>query len=363
MQLSAMNKELSARAASHGLVFLGVEALGTEPDFPRFQAWLARGDHAGMGYLERNSALRAEPSQLMPGSKVALLIGLNYYLGDRTPTARGTVSGVAPRIAQYARLRDYHKIMWQKGDALLADLWQLFGREGQGRVVVDSAPILERALAARGGSGFIGKNTCFIHPTRGSFLLLAEILVDLPPEAFGLGVTPNPSPVASEERTAAGGCGTCKRCQVHCPTGALDEAYRLDARKCLAYWTIEHRGTIPETFWPWMRLYFFGCDICQLVCPYNRKATVDVTEDVLKLAGVTSLFAVATMDQAGYERMFGGTPMTRAKREGLMRNALIAMTVTSDPELERAIAICEDASEPAVVHATIAQIRARQAAG
>lgn len=339
-----------------GLVYLGIAGLTAEPDFPRFKSWLGRGDHAGMDYLERNLHLREDPAQLLAGARTAIIVGLDYFLGDRLP--RGE-AGDPPRIAQYARLRDYHRIMWKAGGEILADYWRLSGRQGEGRVVVDSAPILERALAARAGGGFIGKNTCLIDPERGSFLLLGEILITdaLADEEAA------PAPVDPEKRSAAGGCGPCKRCQVHCPTGALDEAYRLDANKCLAYWTIEHRGPIPEAFWPPMRLYFFGCDICQLVCPYNRGATPTVPEDVLRIHGVPDLFAVATMDQAAYERMFGGTPLTRAKREGLVRNALIAMTVTKDARLDEAVAHCGADPAAPVVTETLNQVaawRARQ---
>lgn len=342
--------ELKLAVAAQGLVYLGIAALAAEPDFPRFQKWLDRGDHAGMDYLERNQHLRKDPAQLLPGARTAIIVGLDYFLGDRLP--RGAADD-PPRIAQYARLRDYHKLMWKAGEAILSDYWRLRGGEpGQGRVLVDSAPILERALAARAGAGFIGKNTCLIHPQRGSFLLLGEILVSdqLKDDA------PAPTPADPTQRTEAGGCGSCKRCQVHCPTGALDTEYRLDANKCLAYWTIEHRGTIPETFWPAMRLYFFGCDICQLVCPYNRGAAPTVPEDVLRIHGVPHLYDVATMDQAAYERFFGGTPLTRAKREGLVRNALIAMTVTRDPQLAAAVAHCRAQPAAPVVTETLDQI-------
>lgn len=351
-----ITKEIKTIVEARGLTFLGIAGLALEPDFARFRTWLSRGDHAGMDYLERNQHLREDPAQLMPGARSVIVVGLDYYLGDKLPGR-----DEAPRIAQYARLRDYHKLMWKAGEEILEDYWALRGARGEGRVVVDSAPILERAMAARAGGGFIGKNTCLIDPQRGSFFLIGEILVSdsLADDAV---VAPAPA-VDPELRTAAGGCGTCKRCQVHCPTGALDEAYRLDANKCLAYWTIEHRGTIPERFWPWLKLYVFGCDICQLACPYNRGAEVRVPADVLRVHGVPDLFAVATMDQAVYERLFGGTPLTRAKREGLVRNALISMTVTDDARLDEAIAHCAAHPAAPVVTETLAQMAVwRQAA-
>ncbi len=331
-------------------MLVGVASLGPEPDYGRFATWIDAGEHAGMDYLERNRELREDPARLLPGAKSAIIVALPYGQGDALPL-RGAAP--APRVAQYARLRDYHKILWREGEALLEALWERLGHRGVGRVLVDSAPILERALAARAGRGFIGKNTCYIDPEEGSFLLLAEIVLDLALEA-----TASP-PVNPEARTKAGGCGSCKRCQVHCPTGALDAAYRLDARKCLAYWTIEHRGVIPEEFWFGLGIYLFGCDICQLACPYNRGVPSSVAANAIRVEAAPPLLEVATMDQAAYERLFGGTPMTRAKREGLMRNALIAMAVTDAPQLEAALAQAEAAGAPPVVRETAAQIRAR----
>jgi len=228
------------------------------------------------------------------------------------------------------------------------------GEELEARVVVDSAPILERALAARTRRGFIGKNTCFIHPEKGSFFLLAEILLTLPLPAD------QPARVDVQHRGPDGGCGSCKRCQVHCPTGALNEAYQLDAKRCLSYWTIEHRGPVPEEFWPYLADYLFGCDICQLVCPYNRGAVVTSRTDLVRLGDLPSLLAIVTMDQASYVRWFGGTPMTRAKREGLQRNALIAMVVTNDGRLEEALASVTTESHPVLIE-TKRQASARRA--
>lgn len=338
--------EIAAFVERRGLAFFGVASLGPEGDFSRFSAWLDEGRHAGMGYLKEHQALRADPRGLLAGAKTAIVVGLNYYQGD-VHAPRGDI---VPRIAQYARLRDYHKVLWRRGEAIVQDLHARFDPQGVSRVVVDSAPMLERAMAARGGHGFIGKNTCFIEPQRGSFFLLAELLtsVDLPVEAV--------EPVDPKARGERGGCGTCKRCQVHCPTKALDQDYRIDANKCLAYWTIEHRGEIPERFWPWLKLYVFGCDICQLVCPYNRRAEPLTDQELMRIPATPDLFTVATMDAPTYERMFGGTPMTRAKREGLIRNALIAMTVTNDPRLIEAVAHVSTKETAPMLHKTLEQI-------
>lgn len=332
---------------AEGLAFLGVAALGPEgAPYARFHKWLEDGRHAGMAYLAENRALREDPRALLPGARTAVVVGLGYDQGDKAPAR----SEATPRVAQYARLKDYHKVLWRKGEAILTALHAALGPDAVGRVVTDSAPLLERALAARAGAGFIGKNTCLIHPERGSFFLLGELLTSLE-----LPLTEGPA-VDPERRTAAGGCGTCRRCQVHCPTGALDDAYTLDANKCLAYWTIEHRGPIPERFWPWLKLYVFGCDICQLVCPYNRGSEPRAPAELVRVAKHPDLYEVATMTQADYERMFGGTPMTRAKRTGLVRNALIAMTVTHHARQPEAVAHARTHETDEVIRETLAQL-------
>jgi len=302
-----------------------------------------------MGFLENNLALREDPRGLMEGARQALIFGLNYYQGDKLNAA---LQGTA-RIAQYARLKDYHKSLRKRGEAIAAELASALPGLSS-RVLVDSAPLLERALANRTSKGFIGKNTCFIHPDKGSMFLLAEILLDQEIMAADVKIPVDPS-----VRSEGGGCGSCKRCQVFCPTGALDEAYRLDARKCLAYWTIEHRGTIPEEFWPWVKTYLFGCDLCQLACPYNRTQSLS-KEAVILTAAEVDPFPIACMNQAEYVALFGGSPATRAKRSGLRRNALIALCEMGDARLEEAMASVGPEDE-AVLHETLVQIRLRRA--
>ena len=334
---------------SEGLIPLGIVNLGPMPrEMARFQLWLDEKRHAEMAFLTQNAQVREDPRRLLEGAETAILVGLPYAQGDRLPQ-----SGEPPRIAQYARLYDYHRVIWRKGEKILSQIHSQWGGPGsKGRVVTDSAPLFERALAAGSGKGFIGKNTCFISPQAGSMMLLGELLTTLQlPTSAGI-----EKKISPQLRTKEGGCGTCRRCQVHCPTGALDEDYRIDARKCLAYWTIEHRGPIPEEYWPGVSRYIFGCDICQIVCPYNRTTSSKASEELLKIRTTPPLFEIATMGQAQYERLFGGTPMTRAKRTGLMRNALIAMTVTKHPRLAEAIGLIQERNEGDVVNATLDQI-------
>jgi epoxyqueuosine reductase len=331
---------------TYNLEFFGVVRLGLEPTYAWFKKWLDQGLHAEMDFLKNYLDLRQDSSSLLKGGTQALIFGLNYNQGDKLSKV---LKGSA-RIAQYARLKDYHKSLKERG-GLIAD--QLMKRYPglNSRVVVDSAPLLERALADRTLNGFIGKNTCYIHPQKGSLFLLAEILIDQ--NIFELDLK---SPIDRSMRSELGGCGSCKRCQTYCPTGALDEAYQLDARKCIAYWTIEHRGIIPEEFWPHVKTYLFGCDLCQLACPYNRKASLSLEAVVIKAE--LDLMSIASMTQEDYLRLFAGTPATRAKRAGLRRNALIAMSESHDPRLSDALrAIKKD--DEAVLHETREQIERR----
>lgn len=317
-----------------------LETLGLDAD--RFDEWVDNGYHASMSFLERYREMRRHPQNLMAGARSAIIMALSYGRRGDNDISK------SPRVAQYAMLRDYHRTIWQRGENILRQLEecaQCDGLQLVGRVVTDSAPLLERALAARTSRGFIGKNTLFIHPELGSQFLLAEILLNIElPYDTAASVEPN-------RRRPEGGCGTCRRCEVNCPTGALNHPYRLDANLCLSYWTIEHRGTIPEKFWPWLGRYWFGCDICQTVCPYNRKSPQTQESPI----PIPDIYDVAVMNQADYERWFGGTSLARAKIYGLRRNALIALTVTNHPRLSDALSQVGPGDHE-VLRATVSQV-------
>jgi epoxyqueuosine reductase len=310
-------------AADHGLLFVGISALEMASEAVRYDAWIAEGRHGSMEWMENHRDIRANPERLLEGAKSAFVFGFPYFLGDQWTRGKRDQT---PRVAQYARLRDYHKFMRSKLSRVQKDLEALLGSGHSFRITVDSAPVLERSLATKTGSMFIGKNTCAISPEKGSFFLLGEIITSW----FHLELAKN-TPSNHRDRSVSGGCGTCRRCQVHCPTGALDKDYQIDARKCLSYWTIEHRGEIPIEYWPWIAKYVFGCDICQLVCPYNRGLSPSAEAKSMLKIGDLNLAEIVFMDQAKYESIFAGTPMTRAKRSGLRRNALIASVVRKDP--------------------------------
>lgn len=324
--------------------FFGIVDLFDEPSFSSYKKWLEEKKHGSMHYLENHLHCRKSPAKILVNARSALIIGLNYYQGDKYQTKQAV-----PSVAQYARLKDYHKILKKNARKIVDQIKTNTSKAFNHRVVVDSAPILERALASRCNKGFIGKNTLFIHPKKGSFVLLGEIVLDVKLEVDQkIPVNPN------LRNTTYGGCGTCRRCQVYCPTAALAKDYTLDATKCLSYYTIENRDVIPLKYWSYLKTSFFGCDICQLVCPYNRAAQV-VPKKYVHLKNIPPLKKIALMSQQEYEEFFGGTPLTRAKRTGLRRNAIIAMIVTDDPDFEKILPQLQQDSDP-ILQKTLLQI-------
>jgi epoxyqueuosine reductase len=295
--------------SSEAFKILGIHSLASmDHDFARYRAWLDQQMHAGMEFMAEHQAIRKDPALLLEGARSAILVGLRYPKIQKD---------LGSQIAAYAHARDYHKVLRQFCESYLRTLKQEH-TELEYRIVVDTAPLFERAMFAKATDGYIGKNTMYIHKHYGSFVMLAAILVT---------VELNQSKFDTKET-----CGGCRRCQVFCPTGALDQDYVLDARKCLSYWTIEHRGLVPLEYWQYFGQYYFGCDICQNVCPKNRGRVLMTKPKI-----VYNLFDVFRMDQTAYVRMFAGTALTRAKKDGLRRNALIAMVAVDHPDLKEAL--------------------------
>jgi epoxyqueuosine reductase len=267
-----------------------------------------------MEWLERNVDLRLDPRRLLAGARSVLVVGMRY--SPLLEEADRPSDDLWSTVARYARGSDYHDLLRRRLGEVARAIEKLLV-DCRTRVCVDTAPILEREMAARAGLGAIGKNTHLLSPEHGSWFLLAEILMtaELAPD----------EPVADL-------CGECHSCLDACPTGALPEAYRLDSRRCLSYWTIEHRGAIDEEFRPHVADWTFGCDVCQEVCPWNRDLEPVSEPDLatpesrreLDLAGLLQL------DEAGYRERFRGSAMKRAKRDGLRRNAALALAGSGD---------------------------------
>ncbi len=317
--MTFQNQSFENLAKENGLSFFGSCDLDLSSEKTVFSNWISDKKHASMSFLEKNTELRFAPKKFFPEATSAFVFGLNYNRGLKKSRIN------SPQIAQYALITDYHKLLNQKLSKIAEQLKHL-GLVRNFVVCVDTKPVLERALARKTQAGFIGKNTCFIHAHLGSYFLLGTLVTDSDWRE-------NKSVINGKS-----GCGTCKRCQVHCPTGALNQDYQLDSNLCLSYWTIENRGPIPFEFWKHLKYFWYGCDLCQMVCPFNKKASLS-SEKYLSVQDIP-LQKVALMSQAEYESFFGGTSLTRAKIFGLQRNALIAMFASNHSDTEKTAKDC-----------------------
>ncbi len=318
-----LTQTLVSWALDAGFDRAGVADLRPSEHADHLRAWLARGDHADMAWIERRVPQREDPAQLLPGARCALCVTLQYAPLVDEDEAEGDLW---PRVARYARGRDYHDVMGKRLRQLAARIQDAFPGAGT-RPYVDTGPILERELAARAGLGALAKNTMLLHRQHGSYFLLGEILLtlDAAPSVSAGGSTA--ASAAGSAAAIADPCGRCTRCLDACPTGALTAPYQLDSRRCISYWTIEHRGTFPSEIRPQLGDWVFGCDICQEVCPYNRRPRPG-DEDTMRLPAARSaldLAALATIDRDTYVERFRHSPMKRAKQPGLQRNAVVAM--------------------------------------
>jgi len=327
---SLSREQARGLALEAGFDEAGVIALpyaGQEQDAARFEEWVRAGHAATMRYMERRDEdgrlLRSRVGIPFPWARSAVVCWANYNSKQRSSTE--PASKGAGWIARYAttgrvdaagaqRPSDYHKVLLKRMKAVEARLRENLGAF-EAHCFVDTGPLQERALAAGAGLGWIGKNTCLIHPRMGSYGFLAVLLTSL--EADGENV---PAPLPDR-------CGSCQRCLEACPTGALVAPYQMDAERCIAYLTIEHRGAIAPELMEKMGANIFGCDICQDVCPWNRKAPISVDPQLAARAElvVPALDWLAAMDEAEFEGRFNGSPVRRARFSGLRRNLAIAM--------------------------------------
>jgi len=294
---------IKAQAYALGFDLAGIARLGPAGTFPAFEQWLSRGLAGDMAWLRRDAALRRDTRLPHRGARSAIVVALDY--GGRQP---------AGTLARYARGRDYHGVMKERLRALLKWLESATASPVSGRPYVDTGPILERDLARLAGLGWFGRNTMLINARRGSFLFLGALFVDLELES---------DPPFYEEH-----CGTCRRCIDACPTSAIADEGVLDATRCISYLTIEKRGAIPVEWRRSIGTLVYGCDICQDVCPWNVRFASEARDPDLttgSLEATPDPIALLRMDAAGFQHRFGGTAVTRAGRQGLSRNAAVAL--------------------------------------
>jgi len=323
-----------------GFDLVGATPVGPSPDYARFEQWLAAGYGGEMAYLARRALERADPRALLPEARTAIVLGASYFTQPLPAALRADPS--RGLIAAYAWGDDYHDVLKPLLFELDATIRAASGRTTLGRAYVDAGPVLERSWGEEAGLGFSGKNTCLIAPRQGSWFFLAVLLTPeevTPFTAQGTGtVGDRPEQLAAgtvgdrPERLA--GCGACVRCLDVCPTQAFPAPHVLDARRCISYLTIELRGPIPHELRPLMGNWIFGCDLCQMVCPYNRRfarptrlAALQARPD--RIAPL--LLDLLALDEAGFRQRFRRSPVLRAKRRGLLRNVCVALGNWGDP--------------------------------
>ncbi len=321
---------------SHELGFqrCGISDIALGDDEAHLRDWLAQGLYGSMDWMARHGDKRSRPQELIPGTLRVISVGLDY--GQDGTTAWDTIAdGERAYVARYALGRDYHKLMRQRLQRLAERISDEVGPFGH-RVFVDSAPVLERALARNAGLGWIGKHTCLIDKDGGSWFFLGEIYVDLP--------LPVDAP-ASEH------CGTCMRCIEICPTQAITAPHRLDARRCISYLTIEHEGSIDEELRPLIGNRIFGCDDCQLVCPWNKFARRTDEPDFrarndLDRATLAELFAWSEQE---FLTRTEGSAIRRSGYRRWLRNIAVALgNAPTTPEVLAALQSRRDASDAVV---------------
>lgn len=291
----AVRDGLRALFLDQGFVRVGFTSAEPVPD--HVSAWVAAGSHAGLEWMARQPGQRADPQQLLPGARSVICVAASY------PRA---VDG--SHVAAYACGEDYHRTLRAALDRAVAGMPGLLGRRPATRVCVDTAPLLERALAARAGLGWIGRNTMLLDEGYGPWLLLGEVLTDL---------------VIAPDAPAIDRCGSCTACVDACPTGALDGEHRLDARRCLSYWSIEHRGVLPQAWAQALGRRAFGCDDCLEACPFPRgERPLPQPGPFVPRAELAALPAAELERRAGesFQRHFGNTPIERARKGGFLRN-------------------------------------------
>ena len=289
---------------------LGFDEIGWTPanqpeDYGYFTTWLEEEKHAGMHYLEKQSLARKNPESILVGVKTVIMVLMSY----QPATPDSTLPAGLGKVARYARGPDYHHVLWERL-AKLGQLVEEHNPDALWRAISDSAPLLERGFANRAGMGWIGKNTLLIHRKLGSFTVLGALLVSIEFPSMA-----NPIIVPDS-------CGSCTRCIDACPTNALDHAHTLDARKCISYWTIEHRGPLGKSAGSQLNNCLFGCDICQEVCPWNKKNYSGIAlGQHPELASLSCVELLGLTDQELREKI-RKTSILRAKIEGIRRNAL-----------------------------------------
>jgi epoxyqueuosine reductase len=311
--------DIQSEVESAGFILLGIHPPVPPKRFPAFSNWIDKGLYAGMDWIAKPHSLRlrANPASLLPGSRSLISLGVLYPApGEEAPKP-----GFG-RVAGYARIADYHRVLPPQLRSLGRRIAQMAGKDAKMKVFVDSSPLLERSLASASGHCWIGKNTCLISPEWGSFLFLAEILLDID------------LPYSQQKETDH--CGTCRRCIDACPTGCIRPDRLIDAGRCISYLTIEHKGIIPAELRPLVGDWIFGCDVCQIVCPWNQKQTAHAGSSIFSSPPGPVYLNLADemqMNVDDFDQHYSGLPIHRGGWENHLRNAITCAGNSGDGSL------------------------------
>jgi epoxyqueuosine reductase len=311
IDLHALKADLSAQAAALGFGAVGVASIELPEDERHLLRWLEQGFHGEMHYMRRHGVMRSRAGELVPGTVRVISARMDYWPQAARDASAVLADPTLAYVSRYALGRDYHKVLRRALVQLARHLQQRIGAFGY-RVCVDTAPVLEKALARDAGLGWIGKHTNLLARDAGSWFFLGEILTDLP--------LPVDAPAAAH-------CGSCQACIPACPTGAIVAPYRLDARRCISYLTIEHGSAIPQELRQAIGNRIYGCDDCQLVCPWNKFARAASHADfkVRHALDASSLTELFTWSAAQFEERMRGSAIYRIGYERWSRNIAVAL--------------------------------------
>ena len=338
-----LSQQVKSMALALGADLVGICAARATPESRQLGSWLARGYAGKMDYLARSAAKRQDPETLFEGAQSMIAVGLSYDPASDAEAIDPDPDpdcGARGSVARYAAGDDYHEVLGDRLRALAAGIEALVEGPVKSRVYVDTGPVIERVAAAYAGIGWVGKNTCLIHPDLGSYLFLGVLVTDLKLDCD----------LQIEDL-----CGSCTACLDACPTDALVAPRVLDATRCIAYTTIEDPGPIPKALRPAHGELVFGCDICQEVCPWNTRRARVFPDDPLglrvRLAPRTewahpSLAWILELDETAWQLATRTSAMRRSKRRGLLRNALVAAGNSRDPKLRPQVEKLAAGSDP-----------------
>jgi epoxyqueuosine reductase len=323
----SLEARIKEQARDLGFDLVGIAPAAPADGFDRLRDWLARGFAGEMAYMHRHAEARRHPASVLAEVKSVVMVAMNHKPAATSAELGGRKA--AGKVARYALGRDYHDVLRERLQELLRRI-QAEAPGCNGRGVVDTAPLLERDFARRAGLGWFGKNTMLLNKRLGSYFFLGALLLD--------------QELAPDLPMTAAHCGTCSACLEACPTGAFAGPFQLDSRRCISYLTIELRGPVPDDLREGLGGWVFGCDVCQEVCPWNRKAPAATEPAFQPRADLepVDLLELLSLSEEDFRRRFRGTALLRTRRSGLLRNAALVLGNQGDaralPALRRALA-------------------------